>query len=190
MFKYVRAYYLSWLPPLVIDEWGLFWNNSFLLGLFVLCRVGTLQDWSGKLTLTWEERGLQALIVSILNRKIGYFRVACLLNHLRWFHSLSATSRSLEPEQDREVAACYTELSPDSSALCLLPESVNLLWNGWAITSVEQVVLTAWAQCPQRGRVGLYILSYKPSSINIQMVFVVLVDSIKSKARAFPLNEL
>lgn len=46
------------------------------------------------------------------------------------------------------------------------------------------------AQCPQRGRVGLYILSYKPSSINIQMVFVVLVDSIKPKARAFPLNEL
>lgn len=51
-------------------------------------------------------------------------------------------------------------------------------------------MLTAWAQCPQRGRVGLYILSYKPLSINIQMVFVVLVDSIKSKARAFPLNEL
>lgn len=175
---------LWWLMKEVCFE------TTLLLGLFVLCRVGTLQDWSGKLTLTWEERGLQALIVSILNREIGYFRVACLLNHLRWFHGLSATSRSLEPEQDREVAACYTELSPDTSALCLLPESVNLLWNGWAITSVEQVVLTAWAQCPQRGRVGLYILSYKPLSINIQMVFVVLVDSIKPKARAFPLNEL
>lgn len=40
------------------------------------------------------------------------------------------------------------------------------------------------------GTVWGCILSYRPSLINTQVVFVVLVGSIKPKARAFPLNEL